>query len=560
MKILYTTLLASALAVCCSAQQTVGLFQQDTSSESGYVLFGSMFGKKTYLIDKCGKSINNWTSDYTAGFSAYLLPDGSLLRPGSDGNINFLAAGAGGIIERQSWNGSMLWSYSLSSRFECQHHDICAMPNGNVLAVVWELHDAGDAIGNGRDTATLSPRGIWSEKIVELQPVGTNAAIPVWEWHVWDHLVQDRDPTGPGFGMVSSHPELIDINYIGHNNPKSPDWLHINTVSYNAKLDQIMLSSYYFDEVWIIDHSTTTTEAGGHSGGQHHKGGDLIYRWGNPEAYRLGGPADHQLFSPHDPQWIPDGYPGAGQITIFNNGAGRPDGSYSTVVQIATPIDDSSHYISMPSMPYGPQNPSWVYKAPNPTDFYSSIISGAQRLQGGHTLITEGTKGNLFEVDMAGRILWRYVSPAEGSGLTVQGSAPVQNSVFRAIHYAPNYPAFNGRTLTPGAPLETSPLVYNCYFAPIVTPTSVHGQTAAKGAEVVNPIQGNELRIRPDADLGGARIMLLDALGRRSAEWTADLQQGTWLSLPLEASLASGHYTLHITAQNGARSSIAVIK
>ena len=117
----------------------------------------------------------------------------------------------------------------------------------------------------------------------------------MWEWRSWDHLIQDHDKTKPGFGEVSEHPELFDLNYMGgeedpvaktkantkttatKDDPKqgqapavrkNPDWMHVNAVAYNADLDQIALSSPNFSEIWIIDHSTTTAEAKGHTGGR----------------------------------------------------------------------------------------------------------------------------------------------------------------------------------------------------------------------------------------------------------------------------------------------------
>ena len=35
----------------------------------------------------------------------------------------------------------------------------------------------------------------------------------VWEWHVWDHLIQDHDPAQSNYGVVAAHPELIDVNF-----------------------------------------------------------------------------------------------------------------------------------------------------------------------------------------------------------------------------------------------------------------------------------------------------------------------------------------------------------
>ena len=84
----------------------------------------------------------------------------------------------------------------------------------------------------------------------------------------------------------------MDINYLGNQPTGVADWMHANAVDYNEDLDQIMISAREFNEVWIIDHSTSTAEAASHSGGMYGKGGDLLYRWGNPEAYGRGDSTD----------------------------------------------------------------------------------------------------------------------------------------------------------------------------------------------------------------------------------------------------------------------------
>ena len=86
--------------------------------------------------------------------------------------------------------------------------------------------------------------------------------------------------------------------------PDGTPGTHANGIDYNADLDQIVLSFREVSEFWVIDHNTTTEEAAGPAG-------DLLYRWGNPEAYDRGKPADRQLFFQHDAKWVPDGTPGA---------------------------------------------------------------------------------------------------------------------------------------------------------------------------------------------------------------------------------------------------------
>ena len=95
--------------------------------------------------------------------------------------------------------------------------------------------------------------------------------------------------------------------------------MHTNSVAYNEEFDQIILSNRGTSEIWIIDHSTTTEVAATHEGGNSEKGGDLLYRWGNPIAYRAGTENDQMLFGQHDAHWIASGLQGEGNILIFNN-------------------------------------------------------------------------------------------------------------------------------------------------------------------------------------------------------------------------------------------------
>ena len=156
--------------------------------------------------------------------------------------------------------------------------------------------------------------------------------------------------------------------------------------------------------MWIIDHSTTRAEAAGSSGGNSGQGGDLLYRWGNPRAYRAGTPADQQLFWPHNPQWIPPGLPGAGNILVFNNGNELPGSwrHYSSVDEIAPPVDGANYRLDS-DRAYAPVEPVWTYTAPTPSDFFARFISGAQRLPNGNTLICDGPDSTLFEVTPAGK-------------------------------------------------------------------------------------------------------------------------------------------------------------
>jgi hypothetical protein len=209
---------------------------------------------------------------------------------------------------------------------------------------------------------------------------------------------------------------------------KNPDWMHVNAVAYNAELDQIALSSPSFHEIWIIDHSTTQEEAKGHTGGRWGKGGDILYRWGNPRAYRNGTNLDQRLFGQHNIQWIPKGLSGEGHLLVFNNGGGRKPVEYSSVDELVPPTDKDGHYIRPKRGPFGPAKPIWSYTASNKKDFYSWFISGAQRLPNGNTLINAGAVGIVFEVTPEGETVWRFSNPFKnavpGQPMAVPTAAP----------------------------------------------------------------------------------------------------------------------------------------
>lgn len=441
-----------------SHSQTVGLLQHTQQSlADGYVLFAPIGSTTTYMIDKCGHLVKTWPSSYKPGQSVYILEDGTLLRTGNTNNTTFTAGGKGGIVEKIDWNGNVIWSYTISDATKCQHHDVKALPNGNVLIIAWESKTNSEAIAEGRDPS-LVPATVWSEQILEIQPVGSSGGNVVWEWHLFDHLIQDFDNTKLNYGTVASNPQLMDINYGASATQK--DWIHLNSIDYNVTLDQILLSSHATGEVWIIDHSTTTAQAASHSGGNSGKGGDILYRWGNPRVYQNGNVANQTFFGQHNASWIPSGSPYANQIMVFNNGIGRTGGDYTTV-EIIDPPTNGFDYSA--TLPYLPTSASWVYNAGNTNNYYAQNISGAQQLTNGNVLLTNGPAGLFTEVDSNGTEVWKYMNPVSGNGILAQNTTPTQNLVFRCSFYPSNYSGFVGKTLTTGSIIEnTNSISNNC--------------------------------------------------------------------------------------------------
>ena len=433
------------------AQNTIGTILNTTESFDGYTLF--TLGKNTYLINNCGQVINKWTSEFDPGFSVYLLPDGNLLRAESDNNSGPFLPGKGGRVAISDWNDTIIWEYNFSSINTTQHHDICPLPNGNILILLVETKTKEEVLLAGRNPLNLVDGKLFNEKIIEVKPVGNSDIEIVWEWNIWDHLIQDFDVTKNNYGNVLNNPQLLDMNFLGASGGKE-NWLHVNSIQYNADLDQIVLSARLLSEIFIIDHTTTTQEASSHAGGNRGKGGDLLYRWGNPMAYRSGAISDQKLFGQHFPNWIPNGFKDAGKILIFNNGFGR-DTEYSSVDIVNPPQILPGDYMVTTGEKIGPNDFDWTYvDAEDPLNFYSKIMSSAQRLSNGNTMICEGTEAHFFEIDSDKNIVWDYIVPISFDGIQSQGDEPDPSRFFRAYKYSPDDPAFDGKDMTPRDPIE----------------------------------------------------------------------------------------------------------
>ena len=451
-------------------ERTVGLVASEPGAAVGYTLFTGYSNRDVFLVDPLGRVAYVWHLDAPAS-RVKLLDNG-----------NLLVFRGRGIYEFDT-RGNVVWQHRLRGL----HHDGLKMPNGNFLLLVRARKTREEAIAAGVNPEFAHEEGLEYDYLLELRPTGARGGDVVWEWSAWDHLVQDFDPSKPNYGVVSEHPELIDLNFPPGSRIPTPiyDWTHINAIDYNSELDQIMLSPRHFSELWIIDHSATTEEARGGSGGNSGMGGDLLYRWGNPRAYGQGGAADQRLFWQHQTHWIAPGLPGAGNVLLFNNGYEFPgdERHYSSVDEIALPVDGYG-YRRADGAAYPPDELEWTYVAEPPADFYAPLVSGTQRLPNGNTLIVDGTAGAIFQATPGGRIVWKYVVPLDGRFHLRQGERPsvwrtfstslgdpaywLANAVFRAYWHSPAHPGLQALDLTPGAFIEDLPDIYDRAYAAVI--------------------------------------------------------------------------------------------
>ena len=446
--------------------RTVGTIFTTDDALDGLTFFSPFSSRKAFLVDNCGRLVNEWDRGTLPGLAAYFLESGLMMRTYKVSPVGpFTSASNAGGLELVDWDNNTVWSYELNTSEALSHHDAVMMPNGNILMLTWELIYEDELIALGRDPNEIDPQGFaWNEKIIEVRPVGTNDIEILWEWRIKDHYVQDLDPNQANFGVIAEHPERFDINLPELDSPNSHsnlDFNHFNAIDYNEELDQILISVRNSDEIWIIDHSTTTAEAATSEGGQYGKGGDILYRWGNPASYQRASLADEILFGQHGVNWVRDGEH-KGKILIYNNGNGRPGQDFSTIELLVPDQNPDGSYVDPGTAPFGPEVAEWTYGNNSDDFFFSPFLSNVQALSNGNFLINAGSPGNVFEIDENEEVVWQYEIPLFGDVPATQGNNVNNNGVFRAYKFPKDFAGFDGVDITPGATIENDPNPLEC--------------------------------------------------------------------------------------------------
>jgi len=267
-------------------------------------------GSYAYLLDTATTSTSTYYKRWTIGTTAYtahMSKDTIYQTTGTSG-----LPGGYGTIKKYAWDGSVTWTYAVTNA----HHDICPMPNGNVLIFVRETKTAAAVQAIGGSTSS----SIAFDIIREIHPTGATTGTVVWEWKLWDHLCQSVNSSYPNYySNVANAPQLWNINC----NLQS-DGFHPNGIDYNPTLDQIVFSSHNNDELYVIDHSTTTAQAATHAGGNAGKGGDFIWRWGKPQNYNCTTNGNGITLNViHDARWVPaSNSKWPNYISIYHNNGG----------------------------------------------------------------------------------------------------------------------------------------------------------------------------------------------------------------------------------------------
>lgn len=485
MKLLHMMLLvvATVFAVVVEVQAyerlqgpTELLLWDKDKAYNGYTLFAAH--GRSYLIDMSGQVVHTWR----IGTNPRLLDNGHLLDASKDDPSGFA-----GFMELD-WDGHVVWEYTEKRPDYAPHHDWVRIFNKKLnapttLYIANKSISHEQAIAAGADPRKGPYREGQMDAIVEVDMQGN----VVWEWWFFDHVVQDVAPDKANYvgesKKISDYPGRININMPGR--PLKRDWLHCNSMDYNAELDQVVINSVQ-GELYVIDHGGTFVAGDPKAGIARaaNAAGDFLYRFGDPARYGPGDPPSikenwdaatsghKQMGGAHDVHWIRPGLPGAGHLMVFNNGQYLYQRTPQSSVLEINPFlgkdgKDTGKYVDPPAAGYRRETYDhdthneprlisnqivWNYRSMNNHGFFSQIGSSAQRLPNGNTFICSDTEGHFFEMTADGKLVWEYINPVTkefGTVKVLPDALPMANSSFRAYRYAPDHPALRGRDLKP---------------------------------------------------------------------------------------------------------------
>jgi hypothetical protein len=430
---------------------------------NGFALYNAQGSNTTYLIDESQQIAHTWNMSTECNYTVQLKENGNIVR-GTKGNTSVfstgnIAAGAGQVQEIAP-DGSIVWSYDYADNDHVSHHDLTLVGN-NVLLTAYEKKSSAELNAAGFNNTSSE---MWPTHFVELAADGNGGATIVWEWHIWDHMCQDTDTSKPNYvANISDNPELIDINMIqaqGGPGGGGGDWFHVNGVDYNEELDQIVFSSRFASEIYIIDHSTTSTEAASHTGGNSAMGGDILYRWGNPSNYGMLG-TQVIVNAVHDVRWITDdGRPNGGFLQLFNNSG--VSNSVSAIDGIDAPWDAATNsYLRTAGQAFTPSSYTTRYEC----GFGSaSGQSASDRMSNGNIYINasggQGGAGVMYEVDSIGNLVWGPYNASSPKGFRYECDYPGIKALESYMNTS-NTSCFDATTITENTEIKNLVLYPN---------------------------------------------------------------------------------------------------
>jgi hypothetical protein len=398
---------------------------------SGFTVLSTLDTPAVRVIDMNGRVVKRWDGlNLSAGGPARVLPGGVLIAPTGafPGHQEATGLAATGFDGRALWrfdraeeimlDGQRQWS--ARQHHDWQPHDFPAgyfspsfMPSAS---------DARNLLLTHTSHADPAVAGVLLEddRLIEVDAAGKLT----WQWRAADHIDE----------LGFDEPARKAIARLGTRD--GYDWLHLNSARYlgpnrwheagDARFhpDNVMVSSRSASLVAIIA-----------------RDGTVVWRLGPDSSASPVG----QIVGQHDAHLIPPGLPGAGNLLLFDNGGASGLGDPSPISPQGNAIYQRATSRVLEIDPVSLEL-VWSYTAPT---FFSTNISGAQRLANGNTLVTEGAPGRVFEVTAGKAIVWEYMNPpGEGGRRT--------NAVYRAYRlpygWIPQLPTPREVAITPPTP------------------------------------------------------------------------------------------------------------
>lgn len=208
-------------------------------------------------------------------------------------------------------------------------------------------------------------RKLRSDRIVEID----NTSKQVWEWNLHDHYSVYECGGRRKCPLPLNNHKWIE---------KMRDWSHVNTTAplpqnehYSSgdnrfRPGNILVTARHFSKFFIVDRLT----------------GEIVWEY--------HGRSDNGIIKPHEANMIPSGYPGAGNIIVFDNGSSRR--KYS-IIQEINPVTNKV---------------VWEYE--DRKSLYGKAKGSAQRLPNGNTFISSGTENQYFEVTQDKEVVWKMTT------------------------------------------------------------------------------------------------------------------------------------------------------
>lgn len=389
------------------------------------------------LIDMNGNVVKVWKN--FQGFPNKLLPGGYVM--GSLGLRDSAYSYQDQMdVTQLDWDGNVVWTFNHKEYIEDegqeprwmarQHHDYQreGNPVGYYVPDMEPKTDGGSTfilchtdVYNKR----ISDKRLLDDTIIEVDWEGNI----VWEWTVNDHFRE------LGFSEAAKNVLFRNPNVHYTQNGEMSDWMHINSMSVlgpNKWYDQGDERFHPDNIIWDARESNIMAIISKETG-------KIVWQIGPDFTTSKELRAIGQIIGQHHCHMIPKGLPGEGNVLLFDNGGWAGYGMPDRMSKDGTKVDirDYSRVIEINPVTLKVE---WSFKASDikagmmplveNTSFYSQLISSAQRLPNGNTLITEGCFCRLFEVTPEKEIVWEYRVPFEEMG---------QPMVYRAYRYPYDY-------------------------------------------------------------------------------------------------------------------------